>query len=267
MINPFLIERDDSEVIGKYQELLLKIESSIKDKTKKIIILLGDFGSGKSLILHKIESFLKNSNIEIYKPDASKIIKDLKEAPKKKIKYSILIDNIDFFAEIKETPLNSVVDYLEELNNAGKIIILSLMQDTLSSLLKIKPSLAERIEIYKMPSLSFSEAKKMVEGRIALLGEEAKEVKSFSDKEIMDIWDKSNGNPKMILLFCSYLFETKMKQGMLFSNNNEKTPELKSLESKPPAFKSKFVVKKTEKIKKNKADTKRKTKKPKKKSR
>ncbi len=210
MDNPFsvIIPRDNDYLIN--EDDLKKIYEKIREKIKerKLIILVGDYGSGKSIYLKRLFKRLKTKKEILYFTDAIVPILENKVPVKNK---TIFIDDFDLMQGLGEKQRERLTEAMLKLISSGMIIIIACRKDTLKALFETNPLLRSKSQHYKIPKLTFDEVKKLVIHRLNMArSTETSSIEPFTEKELRMIYHKSGGNPRLVLMLLSPLYEQRM---------------------------------------------------------
>ncbi len=191
MHNPFayITPRENEKIIdrvGVYKGLESKILETLEKGS--IILLEGDYGSGKSLLVQKLNANLKEKIKTISLNFTGTILNDLRKLPlEKKREILVIIDRFDFIKSLNENDFKKVLDLIIELKNRGLSFLLLLNKQTIQVIEKTSRKFKKESYVISIPIL-------------------------FSEKEMKEIWRNSRGNPRMLLLLCENLFERKIKE-------------------------------------------------------
>lgn len=210
MINPFesIVPRNDEVMVNEafLKDLAVKIKESIK--TKRLVILEGDYGSGKSLYMNRLFKRLTTKKEMIEFSDMTPSVLEEKVPVKNK---SLFINNFDLVHGLSPDLLNRFTKAMIKLLDEEVIILIACRRDTVNFLFNFNPLLHGRAQKFKIPPLSFEEVRELVLNRL----NEARESKSddltpFTEKELRLIYRKSSGNPRLMLLLLSPLYAQRM---------------------------------------------------------
>lgn len=220
MENPFAEISPGGIIVGSQKKIIADFKKNLTQllKGKIIVALVGSHGSGRSYFLKKINEFLetkKKSILTLYHSFTPDILKKLSSMPAEKSfkkEVVLLLDNVDFLTELHPDLISKTLEIMLNLSNHGFTIIAAMTKETLQRLEQLDEGFKKSVDILTIPSLNFNEAKELVLNRLnEIRTKKSNDLKPFTEKEIRDIWKKSNGNPKMILLFCAYLFKERIK--------------------------------------------------------
>jgi len=213
MENPFLpiVADKDQKLIGKKLEDSKNLIKEIKNQ-KRLIIILGEYGSGKSLFVDAIkDTFSKQfkvTELVCYLDILDQLNKIAETKGKKSL---IIIDKLELC--IDNEIFKQLVEKIKELFSKGNYIILTSTPETKKDIEKAFGDINEKI-LYLVPNLDFEETKELVINRLNSI-QKNKAIRSlypFTEKEIKEIWSKSKGNPRLILMLCASLYESKHKE-------------------------------------------------------
>ncbi len=209
-MNPFnSVEPTSSdEIINK--EEIKSISNKIKENInkKRLIIIEGDYGSGKSLYLKTIHDKLKSKN-----KSWNEFNKELPNKLKSLIitkNHALFIDNFDLISGLTNEELfnltNTIMNLLEKA-----IIIISSRPENTKRLLRINPLLQSRTLRIKIKPLTLKETIKLVINRLNTDRKiKSNNLEPFTKEEITSIWRKANGNPRLILLILKELYDKRL---------------------------------------------------------
>ncbi len=209
-MNPFvhIVPREDEDLVNEsfIKEVAESIKRTIKDK--RLIILVGEPGLGKSHYLKRIYDRLRTKKDFLFFNET--LAKKLQNYVKVKNK-SIFIDNLDLSKGLNDERFFELTEEFKNILDAGMIIITAATKETVKRLLKINPLLRPKTKRIKIPRLTYEEAMDLIIKRL----NEARKTKSddvspFTKKELKKIISKCNGNPRMILMLLGPLYEMRM---------------------------------------------------------
>lgn len=210
MNNPFsnIVPRKNEEVINTdfIKAAADKIKAHFKDK--KLVVFEGDYGMGKTLYLWSIYKRLKTGKEFIRLSDNLVNILRLKTPVRNR---TMIIDNFDLTEGLGDKQVYDLSEELLKLINGGTVVIIAARRDIIRRIMQANPLLRPLVNKIKIPGLTFEEAKSLV---IRRLNEErsapSKSIKPFTENELEEIWRKSHGNPRTILMLCKYLYDQRM---------------------------------------------------------
>jgi tRNA A37 threonylcarbamoyladenosine biosynthesis protein TsaE len=208
--NPFenIVPRDNELMVN--EQSINVIADKIKERIKnnRLIILEGSYGIGKSLYLDRLFKRLKTKKDLIEFSDTIISVLESKVPVKNK---TFFINNFDLIQGLNEKQLIRLTEVITKHLNEGVIFVVACRKDTVNLLLKINPLFHSKVNRLRLPSLSFNETKELIINRL----NEARKKKSdslspFTNDELKLFWDKSKGNPRMLLLLLNPLYEQRM---------------------------------------------------------
>jgi len=207
--NPFL------SIIPEKQEPLFGIDNpKIKDYAKKlsegnsIVIISGEAGSGKSALVFKLEKQLPKKIKKIKTICSPRLSKELKEI-KTKGKTVIFIEKLHVCMSLNEAELKNTIDTIGNMLSKNMSFVLT-ATPTLAATIPYLSNKLKNILVFDIPPLSLGDAKKLVVSRLNKIRKKRSDsISPFTENEIMQVWRKSNGNPKMVLLLCASLYGAK----------------------------------------------------------
>jgi len=202
------VPRDDEIMVneGFLTEVAERIKSRVKNN--RLIILEGDYGSGKSLYFNRLYKRLKTKKDLIEFSDGIITVLESKVPVKNK---TLFINNFDLLHGLTEPQVIKLSALIVKLLDEEMIILIACRKDTVNLLLKANPLLHSKVNRVKLPGLSFDDARELVINRL----NESRKKKSndltpFNKNELELFWNKSNGNPRMLLMLLSPLYEQRM---------------------------------------------------------
>lgn len=214
MMNPFLyiVPREEEKLVNKefLEDLKKKVDKVFKGGC--IIILNGEYGSGKTLLADKVKEYiLKNEKIELkyffFVPQIAAQIKNLKEKEKE---IFVIIDGFDLIMGVDDEVKKEILSEIYNKIESGISFLITCNEKTKNEIFEIFPKLKEKSEVLKIPPLSYEETKKLIIERLnEVRKEKSNSLEPFSEAEVRRIWERSRGNPRMVLLLCSSLFDAK----------------------------------------------------------
>ena len=197
--NPFLY------IVPKEEEKLIEFEGinveNIVEEINKggIILIVGEHGSGKSQLIREL---IKRTNGKLI-GFTTNIIDEIRNT-KEKILYIEDFDLINGFSVEKQKRIISLISDKSEMGTTFVI--------------ECTPSIAKRFKFknereFYMPKLTLDAAKKIIIERLNTVREEkSNDISPFTEKEIEEAWKKSNGNPRMLLMLLSTLYDIKVNK-------------------------------------------------------
>ena len=134
---------------------------------------------------------------------------ELREKGKEKI---VIMDQFDLITGTQEDYVRNVLDVIKDKTIKGLTFVISLTPSTMKYITKLDKSFSNMTSTLEIPPLSYENAKKLVIERL----NEVRKTKSdsldpFTEEEFKHIYEKSKGNPRLILLLCSSLYDKKVQ--------------------------------------------------------
>ncbi|MDD5182198.1 MAG: hypothetical protein PHC66_03440 [Candidatus Nanoarchaeia archaeon] len=215
--NPFLsiVPRKGEKMFGISEKNILLMAEGVS-KGRKILLISGDYGSGKSLIAEKIEKNI-DSNVKIEKwmftVDLANQLRSLpiEEALKRKV--AVFIDRFELSDVMDDTSLIKILKLIVEITKMGVSFIIDITPKTIMRLYDLNPEFKNISELYTVKPMIFQEVKELVLSRLnEIRTTRSSDISPFTERELMDIWKKSHGNPRMILLILANLYDIKMAE-------------------------------------------------------
>jgi type II secretory pathway predicted ATPase ExeA len=202
-------------MFGISEKTILLMAESVS-KGKKLLLVSGDYGSGKSLITEKIEKNLA-SNIKIEKWMFSvDIANQLRELPMDEAlhhKVAVFIDKFELSDVIDDKTLMNILRLMVDITKMGVSFVIDINPKTVMRLYELDDAFKNLSELYTVKPLIFQEVKELVSSRLnEIRTTHSHDLSPFSEKELMDIWKKSRGNPRMILLILANFYDIKMAE-------------------------------------------------------
>lgn len=214
--NPFLhiVASGEEEIVGRdFKEFLKKLKKEIPKLIGKerIIFIVGEPGSGKSLVIKKICDFLSNCKPKTLNFHL-KILQDLEGIQEKEI---VVIENFHLIEAMKKEDANKIVEKLIEKTEKGNTFILEVSEDTIEFLRSVNKDIKRYEEVFEVPKLREEDIYEFILSKLKIAhGKKLKGIEPFSKEDIAKIWKKSGGNPRMVLLLAQTLYDIKTKEGL-----------------------------------------------------
>jgi hypothetical protein len=222
--NPFLsiVPRQGEEMIGISQNKVRELADLISGG-KAVLLVSGDYGSGKSLVTEKIENALTPKvKIEkwMFSVDMANQIRSLPieetfaaERARKKV-FVVFVDRFELSDVMDDKELAKVLRLIVEVSRSGVSFVISTTPKTVIRLYELSNNFKNISTIYRINPMTYPEAVELVISRLNEVRlKKSNKLEPFTDQELKDIWKKSHGNPRMILLILANLFSIKMQQG------------------------------------------------------
>lgn len=215
--NPFLsiVPRKGEKMFGISEKNILLMADGVS-KGKKLLLISGDYGSGKSLIAEKIEKNI-TSDVKIEKwmftVDLANQLRSLPMEETVRRKVAVFIDKFELSDVIDDKALAKILELIVEITHMGVSFIIDVNPKTVMRLYDLDAAFKNLSELYTVKPMIFQEVKELV---IARLNEvrttHGHDLAPFTERDLMDIWKKSHGNPRMILLILANLYDIKMAE-------------------------------------------------------
>lgn len=210
MNNPFnlIVPRGDEVMVNEesVKEISAKIKKRIKNR--RLIILVGEYGSGKTLYLKRLFERLKTKKQLISFNDAIINVLESKVVVKNK---TLFIEHFDLLNGLDKDQIYRLTKAMARLVDEGMILVIACRKDTFKKLLNINPLLRSDTNQIKIPKLTFKDAKHLVIKRLNEAREEKRDdLSPFSESELKTIWRRADKNPRLLLLLLRPLYEQRM---------------------------------------------------------
>lgn len=196
------MERYKIRIPKSREELAERVYNAILEEGKRKILIYGESGSGRSVLLDYICRKLENNEKKVFRVLTS--LGGILDAVKNVKKFDVfVIDDIDIILEsdiqIDDLMLDKLV---KEIDKNNKVLIIACEERNLKKMKEIMKFDSE----YKIESVSFEELKEILE---SLWGEN---FKLFTEKDLKKIYDNSKGNLKMAYLLSTIIYTEKRKR-------------------------------------------------------
>ena len=197
--NPFLY------IVPKEEEKLIEFEGinveNIAREIEKggIILIVGEHGSGKSHLIKELIKITQGKLLDF----TSNIIDEIRNT-KESIIYIEDFDLINGFSVEKQ---NRILSLISDKSEMGTTFVI-----------ECTPNIAKKLNLknkreFQMPKLTLEAARKLVVEKLNTIREEkSDDISPFTDKEIEEAWKKSNGNPRMLLMLLSTIYDLKVNK-------------------------------------------------------
>ncbi|MCW1301135.1 MAG: ATP-binding protein [Candidatus Nanoarchaeia archaeon] len=213
MENPFLeiVASGEEEIVGsKFKEFLEKVKKEIPKLIggERIILIVGEPGSGKSLIIKKITKDLRRKKVEVLS-FSPRLIDDLRNVREKE---AIVIENFHLIEALNPEETNKIIELILELTNAGVTFIVEASPSTVQMLKKLGRNIARQLEIFEVPKLTQEDLYEFILSKLRKVrGKKIKDIEPFTKEDVAKIWEKSKGNPRMAILLAQVLYDIKLR--------------------------------------------------------
>lgn len=217
--NPFLFitPRGEESIIGRegfYKKLKSKILKSLDNK--KIISVNGDFGMGKTFFVKKIIKELnERKNLKVYNYDFNfNTINHLRRLPSENDvgkEIIVLIDRFELILFLASKWRHKVLELMRDLCKAEITVIITTTDDLLNKIQNIEPSIKNFFEVVNVPAMNFKEAKELILSRLNKVRKKSSDsLKPLTKDEVREVYETSEGNPRMMLMLCAALYDKKV---------------------------------------------------------
>jgi type II secretory pathway predicted ATPase ExeA len=196
----------------KINEMALDIS-----KGKSILLIDGDYGSGKTLVAEKIEKALP-SNVKVerwmFSVDLANQIRSItmtealeEERPSPKT-VVIFIDRFELSDVMADKDIIKVLELMTEITKSGAGFVLSITPKAVMRLFEMSDRFKNISKIYKINPMTYPETKQLIVSRLNEIRiKKSDDLEPFTENEVKDIWKKSQGNPRMVLLILANLYD------------------------------------------------------------
>jgi replication-associated recombination protein RarA len=212
--NPFLqIVPRRGEIIINQKDFLERAAKETKGALKGgvVIIFSGDYGIGKTLVSNKLKQEIKDAANFIAMDFTNMIADEIRELPlegKKEI--VVIIDRFDLIKGMSQADSSKVLDLILERIGKGITFVLLSTPEIVKYIFGLKNQLKASSVVLDVPPLDYEDAKKLIISRLDEVGEKKGSLEPFTEQEVEEFWKKSKGNPRMLLLLCSSIYDRKM---------------------------------------------------------
>jgi replication-associated recombination protein RarA len=212
--NPFLsiVPRKGEEMIGFNKSKIDEFVTSIL-RGRKLLLVGGEHGSGKSMITDYIKNKLP-SNIRVHKlMFMVDLVNELRNIPfhgTPAEKTVVFIDKFELCDVIDDKKLEKILELIVERSESGVSFVISLTPKTTYRLFSLSEKFKNMASIYTLPPLLYPQVVQLVISRLnEVRTKPVDSIKPFTDAELKNVYDKSRGNPRMILLILASLYDIK----------------------------------------------------------
>lgn len=217
--NPFLIIVPDEygKLIDR-EEVIIDLEKKTMNALDggTLILFSAGYGMGKSIIKEKLKKKLKRKVKVIEFNFTNFIADDIRNLPfEKKKDILVIIERFDLIEGMSKNNKNKILNLIIERNNKGLTFLLLCTPDVVKKLFDLNDNFEKRSEIVTVSEMTFEEARQMVVSRLNTMRKaKSGSIEPFTEFEMTEIWKKSKGNPRMILLLCASLYDRKMVRAL-----------------------------------------------------
>jgi len=215
--NPFLsiVPRKGEKMFGISEKDILLMAEGVS-KGKKLLLVSGDYGSGKSLITDKIEKSLApdvKAEKWMFSVDIANQLRSLPMEEIIKRKIAVFIDKFELSDVMDDKTLIKILQLIVDITKMGVSFVIDINPKTVMRLYELDASFKNLSELYTVKPLIFHEVKELVLSRLnEVRTTKTNDLSPFNERELTDIWKKSRGNPRMILLILANFYDIKMAE-------------------------------------------------------
>ena len=197
--NPFLyiVPREEEKLI-EFEGI--NVENAAREVEKGgIILIVGEHGSGKSQLIRELVKITNGKLLGF----TSNIVDEIRDTNEK----VIYIEDFDLINGFPTEKQKRIVSLISDKSNMGTTFVI-----------ECTPEIAKRLKfenerIIQIPKLTLDAARKLVIEKLNSIREEkSNDISPFTEKEIEETWKKSNGNPRMLLMLLSTLYDLKVNK-------------------------------------------------------
>ena len=215
--NPFIVitSTENDKVVDRVRERV-ELQLAINDLLHKnggIIVVYGPPGIGKSTIINWVTADLKRKeDLSVMKEEFGLTVfnklKTFNIPPDKKA--IIILDDFNNLDLLDRQTQNKILDLIIELSKKIVVIVVDNrdkpVHKQLSSLEK------ETVKELKVESMNKNDILQMIANRLNLVRPvPSSDIAPFTKEEIDKVYHKSDGNPRVVLLILSTLFDKKQE--------------------------------------------------------
>lgn len=209
-MNPFeqITPRAEELMIneGFLKELSKKIKEQIKNK--RIIIIQGDYGTGKSLYLNRLYDRLNTKKDLI--PFNEMITNVLVNKVPVKNK-SLFIDDFDLIKGLSDDGVFDLAESMINLIKQEMIIVIACRKESIKRLFYINPLIQSKSQKIRVPRLNYTQATELILKRLnETRRKPTDDLDPFTKQEIKIVLQKADGNPRLLMLLLKPLYEQRM---------------------------------------------------------
>ena len=216
--NPFIVitSTGEEEVVDRVEEsidLQLYINEVINNGG--IILINGDPGVGKSTIINFVlRDIKKRDDIKVNKdsftPSVLSKIKSLSKETGKKL--LVILDDFNNIELIDKDQRDGIIRLLNELGSIGiGIIVVNNTKNNKTQ--KLINKIKTKFYIINVRGMKDEDIKKIIINRLNLIRKtKSNSLSPFTEEEIDKIIKEARGNPRIVLLICATLYDTKKEK-------------------------------------------------------
>jgi len=208
--NPFIhiVPRESEELIDRLALLSALINSTREIlESGGILVLQGEPGSGKTLLISKVKKeFGKKTRIKELILTKG-LINELRGVEKNEL---VIIDKFELCEGFKKEELRGLLEKIVSLSNEGVSFLIKITPNALTKCEKASGDFKERIKVYSMPRLSLEQGVELVKARLNEVRRKRMDsLHPFTKAELRKLWERADGNPRMLLMLCAMLYDQK----------------------------------------------------------
>lgn len=212
MKNPFLtiVPVEGEKLLDREQEIAelhLAVNRELKGDVGGIVVK-GDPGVGKTSLVRYVLSTINSPNVNIVYRILDNDTVHFLATLKLDRTYLIAIDDVnneEGFADNKRIEFHN---FLEENSSKVHFILIDNRKRDISKEIKI-----ENLKIIELGGLSYEDIKNLVIDRLnTIRNKPSNDISPFTEKELKQVYEKTKGNPRFVLLILATLFDEKFQQ-------------------------------------------------------
>ena len=120
---------------------------------------------------------------------------------------------MDLIEVMDDLKVKKIIELILIATKTTVSFVISITPDQLDRMFSIESELKEAAIVHKMKPLSYNQTKDFILVRLnEARKEKSEKLDPFNEKEVKNIWHKSKGNPRMILLLCATIYDAKINQ-------------------------------------------------------
>ncbi len=212
--NPFLtIVPEEKDSLIDREQVLKDLEQKTIESLKggTLIILSAGYGMGKSIVKDHFKEKIKKKVRIIELNFTNQIADDIRNLPSEdKRDILVVIERFDLIDVMDAENKRKVTDLIIERNNKGLTFLILCIPEVVNRLFNMNGEFEKRSQIITLSAMTFEEAREMVISRLNTARKKSDSLEPLTEHELKEIWKKSRGNPRMILLLCATLYDKKM---------------------------------------------------------
>ena len=197
--NPFLY------IVPKEEEKLIEFEGiNVENIAKEverggIILIVGEHGSGKSQLIRELIKRTQGKLLDF----TSNILNEIKDTNEN----IVYIEDFDLINGFDVEKQKRIISLISDKSEMGTTFVI-----------ECTPKIAEKLKFknereIKIPKLTLNTARELVIEKLNSVREEkSKDISPFTEKDIEEAWKKSGGNPRMLLMLLSMIYDLKVNR-------------------------------------------------------